>query len=145
MIRSNVDLPDPDLPSSATISPVRSCRSMESRTRSSSPAAPGKLLLTPLTSMSTSPVAVVGVGVVMRLAPGVLGKLEGFGGLEGVAALRKPIQAPPEQAVDADDVKAHDQDADQDARRVAAIGVWIGLNPKVSRLAQPVVQVLASF
>ena len=25
------------------------------------------------------------------------------------------------------------------------IGVWIGLNPKVSRLAQPVVQVLASF
>jgi NitT/TauT family transport system permease protein len=25
------------------------------------------------------------------------------------------------------------------------IGVWIGLNPKISRLAQPVVQVLASF
>lgn len=25
------------------------------------------------------------------------------------------------------------------------VGVWIGLNPKVSRLAQPVVQVLASF
>jgi NitT/TauT family transport system permease protein len=25
------------------------------------------------------------------------------------------------------------------------IGVWIGLNPKVSRLAQPIVQVLASF
>ncbi|WP_342343189.1 ABC transporter permease subunit, partial [Microbacterium sp. HSID17254] len=25
------------------------------------------------------------------------------------------------------------------------IGVWIGLNPRVSRLAQPVVQVLASF
>ena len=25
------------------------------------------------------------------------------------------------------------------------VGVWIGLNPKVSRLAQPIVQVLASF
>ena len=25
------------------------------------------------------------------------------------------------------------------------IGVWIGMNPRVSRLAQPVVQVLASF
>src|ERR1700722_10740098 len=88
---------------------------MESRTRSSSPAAPGKLLLTPRTSMSTSPVAVVGFGVVMRPAPGV----SGLGGSEGVAALRKRIQAPPEQAVEADDIETHDQDTDEDARRVA--------------------------
>src|ERR1700720_677153 len=108
MIRSNVDLPDPDLPSSATISPVRSCRSMESRTRSSSPAAPGKLLLTPLTSMSTSPGAVVGVGVVMR---GLL-SVWVWGLSEGVAALRNRIEPPPEQPVDGDDIEAHDQDAD---------------------------------
>ena len=25
------------------------------------------------------------------------------------------------------------------------VGVWIGMNPRVARLAQPVVQVLASF
>src|ERR1700752_2231907 len=115
MMRSKVDLPDPDLPNRATISPVRSCRSIESRTRSSSPAAPGKLLLTASTSISTSPAGAVVVGVVMWLAPIV----SGLGELEGVTTLRKRIQTPPEQAVEADDVETHDQDADEDARRVA--------------------------
>src|SRR5271165_6203577 len=111
MIRSKVDFPDPDRPSRATISPARSCRSMESRTRSSSPAAPGKLLLTASTSMRTSACERIGEGVVISVAhDGEPGRSE------GVAALCQCVEAPPEQAVHRDDVEAHHEDADEDVR-----------------------------
>src|SRR5271165_2344395 len=111
MIRSKVDFPDPDRPSRATISPARNCRSMQSRTRSSSPAAPGKLLLTASTSMRTSASGRVDEGVI-RFAPhgGEPGRSE------GVAALCQCVEAPPEQAVQCDDVEAHHEDADEDVR-----------------------------
>ncbi len=53
MQRSSVDLPEPDLPSNARISPSRTSRSMPSST-GSGPSSPSKDLVTPRTVMMGS-------------------------------------------------------------------------------------------
>ena len=55
MQRSRVLLPEPDLPSSATISPSWSSKSMPSSTTSGWPSGVVKFLVTPSTAMIVSP------------------------------------------------------------------------------------------
>src|ERR1700716_3332999 len=113
MVRSRVDLPEPERPSRATISPARNCKVMSSRTRSSSPAAPVKLLLTFSTPTITSP-APSGVCVVMgtsRTRRDQAGFQPGSG--QRVAAFGQGVEAAPEQPVESDDVEAHHRDADE--------------------------------
>ena len=48
MVRNRVDLPEPDLPSSATTSPSFRVRLMSSRTGRTAPSVPAKFFVTPL-------------------------------------------------------------------------------------------------
>src|SRR5258705_170321 len=105
MMRSSVDFPEPDRPSNATISPLCSCRSMPSRTRNSSPAAPVKYLLTPEISSSTSP-----------LVDAVMVDLLSNHGSQCIPPFGQGIESPPEQPVDTDHIDAHHQHADENPR-----------------------------
>src|SRR5712692_2566848 len=118
MQRSRVDLPEPDLPSSATISPSRNSNEMSSSTDSDSPSGLVNALVTCSTVTmvngataarpSRGSVAVVIVGVSFRSARS-----------QRVAGLGQVVEASPDQAVDADHVDAHDDDTGEDAWEVA--------------------------
>src|SRR6185437_2647337 len=106
MSRSKVDLPQPERPSSATISPAR--KVSETSLRIGAPCSPEpleKLWLTWATSSS-------GGRVTSSMAR--LSKAE--------AALGKGVEPAPEQPVEQSDDDRHDGDAEHDAREIALVG-----------------------
>src|SRR3569832_367686 len=97
-MRSRVDLPEPERPRSATISPSRSVRSTRSSTVRCSPAGVSKALATPDTSSTA--------------------RLRSSTPMEPSSAdpeppLREAVERPPQQAVEQDDEQRHHGDAEQ--------------------------------
>src|SRR6516225_4822327 len=109
MQRSRVDFPDPDLPRRATISPACRVRLMSSRTGIGLPSGVVKFLWTALTSMITSPVAVMVVGLLTGNSS------------QRVPGFRQVVEGPPEEAVDDDNVDAHHDHTDQDLAEVRGV------------------------
>src|SRR5882672_6947389 len=104
MMRSSVDLPDPDRPSRPTISPERSVRSTFSSTSRSSPLPFGKDRQTPRISR--------------RLACLVRSSMSSPLSAEAKATLSEGIERPPEQPVEERHQNAHDGDAENDPGEV---------------------------
>src|SRR6476646_877903 len=110
MQRKRVLLPEPDLPSSATISPPWSSKSMPSSTTRGWPSGVMKFLVTCSTAMMVSPSSpspagrgrVVWVGVTVRSSWSE--RVLGFG---------EVVQAAPEEPVHEHDEEAHDRDAQE--------------------------------
>src|SRR5215469_7930587 len=103
MQRSRVDLPEPDLPSSATISPSRRVKVMPSRTGSACPSGVVNALVTLLTSTIA---AMVVFFLLLQAVPG-------FG---------QVVEASPEEPVGGHHVDRHDSDPDQDPAEVPVAG-----------------------
>src|SRR5690242_17493920 len=101
MSRSSVDLPEPERPSSPTISPSRMRRSTPSSTRCSPPSALEKALRTPCTSRSGT--------AFMTSLPSA----------EPEAPLGVEVQRPPEESIDRHDEQTHRRDAEHDAMKIA--------------------------
>src|SRR5438045_1603755 len=97
MMRSSVLLPEPDWPSSATISPLASVKSTCSSTERRLPSAD----LKPLATFFSSINAVMAVSLEMHPV---------FG---------DAVQPPPDPVVERHHEDAHDTDAERDAREVA--------------------------
>src|SRR6516165_8697266 len=106
MIRSKVDLPEPERPSRPTISPERIVRSTFSSTSSSSPLPFGKDRQTPRISMSAE-----GWSSMMVSSSA-----------EPQAAFAEGIERPPDQAIEQRHQDAHRGDSEHDARKVAGLG-----------------------
>src|SRR4051812_23392192 len=107
MMRSSVDLPEPDCPSKATISPSARRKSTPSSTERAAPSASLKDLPTPLSSTMASamgiPRTIIRSHWRSEMHP-VLGQL---------------IEPPPDEVVHAHHEHAHDADAQRNARKVA--------------------------
>src|SRR5260370_14645256 len=103
-MRRKVDLPEPDLPSTATISPSRRRKSMRSRTRRPARSGVLKLLQTATASISTS------------------SAMSGLPSIETQALGGDVVEPAPEQSVEHDDIKAQHGDAERDALRIAGFG-----------------------
>src|ERR1051325_970515 len=103
MIRSSVDLPEPERPSRPTISQSFNVRFTPSRTSNSLPPGRGKERATSRTSKSVS------LSIVASSA-------------EPEFALGVPIERPPEQAVDDRDQETHHRDAKHDAMKISRRG-----------------------
>ena len=121
MQRSRVLLPEPDLPSSATISPSWSSKSMPSSTTSGWPSGVVKFLVTRSTAMIVSPAppSAVALGWCWW---------ESWSSPRGarserVLGLGEVVEAPPEEPVDQHDEEAHDRDAEEHLGEVAD-GWW---------------------
>src|SRR5512143_2678052 len=107
MIRSRVDLPEPDRPSSPTISPLRMVRLTSSKTTRASPLAFRNERQTRRTSMSWSAVRVVA-------------SMDFFSrSTEAQATFGVRVERPPEEAIEGGDEHAHHGDAEHDAVEVA--------------------------
>src|SRR5262249_9158878 len=107
MMRSNVDLPQPERPSSATISLSRRVRfTLSSTTWSAAPLGPYMWLRC---SISTSGVVVArtSIGTVQSVEP--------------EATFGETIERPPQQPVDQHHEQRHHADAQHDARIVAGL------------------------
>src|ERR1700741_2748588 len=101
MMRSRVDLPEPDLPSRATISPSASRKSTWSSTFRGAPSAVRNDFATSLSSSSVSAI---------------------FRRPLVVALFAHEVQAPPEQSVEGHHVQAHHAHTEGDAMEVARVG-----------------------
>src|SRR5664279_2446974 len=100
MMRSKVDLPEPDCPRRATISPLARRKSTPSSTARALPSAERKDLPTALSSTIASDMSVLSCSEVHPV----------FGHL---------IEASPDEVVHAHDEDAHHRDAEGDAGKVA--------------------------
>src|SRR5262249_31684496 len=100
MMRSSVDLPEPDFPSRATISPSPSEKFTPSGIVRGVPSALRKDFETPRRSSRDSLMAWILVA----------------------AAFGQEVQAPPEEAIEQHDEQAHHPDAERDAVEVAGVG-----------------------
>ena len=109
MMRSSVDLPDPERPSRPTISPEWIVRSTFSRTSSSSPLPFGNERQTPRISSRLASLASIEHGFSLRSA-------------EAKTALSEGVERPPEQPVEQRHQNAHHGDAEHDAREIAGFG-----------------------
>src|SRR5580692_2016479 len=118
MQRKRVDLPEPDLPRRATISPSCNRRLTSSSTGSGWPAGVVKLLLTWFTSRITSP---VGSG-----PKAVLGRWSVIcpprSGSKRVPGFRQAVERAPQQPVYYHYIEAHDDDSREDLGEVALRG-----------------------
>src|SRR5258708_11681611 len=103
-MRRKVDLPEPDLPRTATISPSFRRKSMWSRTRRPARSGVLKLLLTATASISTSSA--------MSSLPSV--EAQALGG--------DVVEPAPEQSIEYNDIDAQHCDAESDALRIADFG-----------------------
>src|SRR6267378_6018925 len=104
MMRSSVDLPDPDRPSRPTISPERIVRSTFSSTSRSSPLPFGNDRQTP--RISRRLVCLVRSSMISPLSA------------EAKTTLSEGIERPPEQPVEERHQNTHDGDAENDPREV---------------------------
>src|SRR6266487_1040857 len=128
MHRSSVDLPEPDLPSRATISPSCRAKVMPSRTGRARPSGVVNVLVTCSAVMRT--LGWVGAVLGRRVVSVLIGSSAGRvwqvsvspAGVTASSGFGEPVQAAPEQPVDGDDVHAHDRDADEDLAGVAGGG-----------------------
>src|SRR5205807_8544646 len=109
--RSSVDLPEPERPSSPTISPGRSVRLTFSSTRSSSPSGLRKDLQQPCTSSSGARLSAGAVTFTVFSSPE-------DPSADAELALGARIQRPPEQPVQRDDEQAQHHDAEHGAPKV---------------------------
>src|ERR1700730_3290843 len=114
MHRKSVDLPHPDLPRSATISPSYSSKLMSSRTAKGCPSGVVKSLETCETSTMTSPAT--------RRSESMGGWIIGTLLSQRVLGLGQVVEPPPHQAVDHDNIEAHDDHAGQHLCAVASGG-----------------------
>src|SRR5262249_44442809 len=110
-MRRKVDLPEPDLPGMATISP--SCRRKSMRSSTRRPARSGVLKL-----FETASAAIRLSGMMTSIHAQTLGG--------------KIVEAPPEQPVEQDDIEAENRDAERDALRIAGLRPLrdIGADPR---------------
>src|SRR5271170_215013 len=107
MQRSRVDLPEPDLPSRATISPSCNLRLTSSRTGRGWPSGVVKCLLTWLTSKITAPAGSGAKGCWSVIRPPRSGS-------QRVLRFRQVVERAPQQPVYHHYIEAHDHDAHQD-------------------------------
>src|ERR1700732_1260122 len=98
-MRRKVDFPEPDLPSTATISPSFRRKSIRSRTRRPARSGVLKLLQTASASINNS----------SAIAPSSSVETQALGG--------NVVEPAPEQAIEHDDIKAQHGDAERDALR----------------------------
>src|SRR5579863_1151618 len=110
MMRSSVDLPDPERPSRPTISPERIVRSTFSSTRISSPLPFGNERQTPRISSRLVCFDVSSMGISLNTLS------------EAKTAFSESVERPPEQAVEQGDEDAHHDDAEHHAREVSGLG-----------------------
>src|SRR5262245_28907523 len=115
MRRSSVDLPDPERPSSPTISPWATLSSMPSRTSNSDPSGLRKACRISCVSSkgmasmsSTSAKAIPSLGVV--------------------------VERPPERTINHDNEQAHHRDAEHNAVEVARLGRACNIGAETLRL-----------
>src|ERR1700683_880304 len=116
MQRSRVDLPEPDLPSSATISPSCNLRLTSSSTGRGWPSGVVKCLLTWFTSKITAPVGSGAKAVCWSVIrpPRAWSKR--------VLRFRQVVKRSPQQPVHYHYIEAHDHDASEDVGEVALRG-----------------------
>src|ERR1700740_2772757 len=112
MIRSSVDLPEPERPSRPTISPERMVRSTFSSTSRSSPLPLGKERQTPVISTSGLDLATSSI----LISPGPIGSAE------PQAPLAKCVQRTRQETVEQRDEDAHHRNAEHNAREVSGRG-----------------------
>src|SRR5262245_22476919 len=108
MMRSRVDLPEPERPSRPTISPSRKLSDTSSRTTSSAPEGWRKAWR--MAQTSSSGVA-ARMAVVVNMGRALL--------VEAEATLGEAIEPPPQRPVEQHDEERHRGDAEHDARIVA--------------------------
>src|SRR5689334_5970570 len=120
-MRSSVDLPEPERPSSPTISPSRKVRSTLSSTISGAPEGLVKARWTPRSSISAGAASAFTAGetAAWTIAHPSSGK---SGSVEAHPAFRQPVERAPEQAVEQDHQHRHQGDAEDDAGIVALCG-----------------------
>src|ERR1700689_4133715 len=107
MARSSVDLPEPDLPSSATISPGATSRLMPSRTGSWPPSRVGNVLVTSLTETIARRAAAAREPMPASAFTPAIIHAPGMPRSQRVAGFGEMVEATPQQAVDDDDVDRH--------------------------------------
>src|SRR5262245_33214750 len=126
MILSRVDFPQPERPSSATISLSLSTSDTPSRTRASLAALFDRSGSRPRQRRAAR---FVGRKPQHRwLAPCE------FLSVQTKAPLRQPIESPPEQAVERNDVDGHDANPEHDSRIVSALGCLGDVGAEARRL-----------
>src|SRR5882672_11993205 len=103
MRRSSVDLPDPERPSSPTISPSATPSSMPSSTSNSDPSALGKAFRTAwVSSKATAFISSTSA--------------------KTIPAFGVTVERPPERTIKRDHEQAHHRDAEHDAAEIARLG-----------------------
>src|SRR5215469_3936882 len=120
--RSSVDLPEPDLPSRATISPSERAKLTPSSTGRAWPSGVVNVLVTDSASMITVPVRVTVSLLTIESSSVSAGQTTRVAGSQRVPPFGQSVQPAPEQPVGQDHVDAHHRDADQDFREVPRRG-----------------------